>query len=106
MTFNDLSKTYHAEYERQERLARLEELLGVTRVVISYHDERRKNIRCLTSSGIVMVLSYENVLITAYAATVKEASFMYRSVGKSQISPKIYKKIQKNMERFPEFFRY
>lgn len=106
MTFNDFSMTYHAEYERQERLARLEELLGVTRIVLTSHDVRRNNVRCLTSSGIIMVFSYENVLITAYAASLKEAEQMYYYAGKSQISPKMYKKIRKNMERFPEFFRY
>ena len=46
------------------------------------------------------------ILMNRDGISYKEAEQMYYYAGKSQINPKMYKKIRKNMERFPEFFRY
>lgn len=95
--------TYHAQYERAERIAQLEETLGFTNIVFEViHRQARV---CVTSSGIAVVKKLEEeVLITAYAITIDELYALCHIAGKKQIPPKLYKKVVKNMERHSEIF--
>lgn len=95
--------TYHAQYERAERIARLEETLGFTKVVFEVvHKQARV---CVTSSGIAVVKKlHEEVLITAYAISIDELYALCHIAGKKQVPPKLYKRVVKNMERHSEIF--
>lgn len=95
--------TYHAQYKRAERIARLEETLGFTKVVFEVvHKQARV---CVTSSGIAVVKKlHEEVLITAYAISIDELYALCHIAGKKQVPPKLYKRVVKNMERHSEIF--
>lgn len=95
--------TYHAQYERAERIALLEETLGFTKVVFEVaHKQARV---CVTSSGIAVVKKlHEEVLITAYAISIDELYALCHIAGKKQVPPKLYKRVVKNMERHSEIF--
>lgn len=93
--------SYHAEVERAERLQKLENVLGFTSVVLEVcHSEKRY---CLTSSGIIIIKDIaKDYVVTAMMATIDQCYRLYRLAGKSQISPKIYKRVKKNQERHYE----
>ena len=103
MTMTNL--TFHAECERANRLQALEEILGFTNAVleIKCYEEEKKYL--LTSSGIIVVKNlYRDTVITAYMANINQCYRLYRMAGKSQISPKVRKRVLKNIERHPELF--
>ena len=54
-----MTLSYHAQYERADRLARLEEVLGFTNVVLEVKDYGAYKRYCVTSSGIVIVKAME-----------------------------------------------
>lgn len=97
--------TYHAAVERKERFDFIREHMGFTSIVMEGVCNGRKY--GITSGGVVIVRSaYDNVVITAFLADMDFAKFVSRLLGKKQISPNLYKRIQKNMKRYPQFFQY
>ena len=100
MTFS-----YHAQCERANRLAQLEEILGFTKIVLEvpiYEEGKRY---CITSSVIMIVKAIEEeFVITAFMCNINQCYRLYRLAGKGQVSPKLYKRITKNIERHPELF--
>lgn len=97
--------SYHARVERAERLKMLEEILGFTKVVleVEYKDEQTRY--CLTSSGIIIVKNlYTDLVVTAYMANLNQCYRLYREAGKAQMSPKMRKRVLKNIERHSELF--
>lgn len=96
--------SYHAAVERKDRLEMLEELFGFTRVVMEGVYKRKKY--CITSSGILILKTLNDIVITAYPADLKIAIFISREIlGKKQMSPKLYNRIVKNMEKYPHLYR-
>ena len=100
-----ISTTYHAGVERANRLQALEEVLGFTKPVLEVVVEEEEKRYLLTSSGIIVVKNlYRDIVITAFMATVAQGYRLYRMAGKAQVSPKVYKRITKNIERHSELF--
>ena len=104
-----MNMTYHAEVERVERIGLLAEYIGFTRIVMEVVlPDRRKPGRFrkigLTSSGIMVVRSMDELLITAYLPEIDEVVKLSRRAGKKQVPPKLYNKVLKNLERHPELF--
>ena len=46
----------------------------------------------------------EEFVITAFMCNINQCYRLYRLAGKGQVSPKLYKRITKNIERHPELF--
>lgn len=100
MTFS-----YHAQVERADRLQKLEEVLGITKIVLEVPIVEEEKRYCLTSSGILIVKNlHRDFVITAYMINVNQCYRLYRLAGKSQMSPKVYKRVVKNCERHKELF--
>ena len=92
--------SYHAEYERADRMAKLEEVLGFTSIVLEVPVVEERKRYCLTSSGILIVKALkEDFVITAWMANIDQCYRLYKMAGKSQIAPKVHKKVVKNLER-------
>ena len=95
--------TYHAAIERKERFDFIREHFGFTNVVME--GMRDGKIYAITSSGVLLVKTLDGAIITAYPVSIKVATFISRDMlGKRQVPPKLYKKILKNMDRYPECF--
>ena len=94
----EVELTYHASEERIDRLATIIEHLSVGKVILETSDPRYKGtIRCLTSTGIIFVKSRrDNRIITGYMANMDQLHAMYYSIGRRQIPPKIFNRVQKN----------
>ena len=100
-----MTLSYHAQYERADRLARLEEVLGFTNVVLEVKDYSDRKRYCVTSSGIVIVKAMEeDFVITAYMITVDHLYHLCMKAGKKQMPPKLYKRVCKNMERHRDLY--
>ena len=97
--------SYHAQVERADRLAKLEEVLGFTRVVLEVPSPEENKRYCLTSSGILIIKNLvEDFVITAFMINIDQCYKLYKCAGKAQMSPKIYKRVLKNAERHNELF--
>ena len=100
MTFS-----YHAEYERVDRLQALEEVLGFTKVVLEVPVVEDQKRYCITSSGIFIIKNlHRDYVVTAFMANVDQCYRLCRMAGKSQIPPKLHKRVLKNIERHSELF--
>ena len=100
MTFS-----YHATYERADRLQALEEVLGFTKIVVEVPVVEEQKRYCLTSSGILIVKNlHREYVVTAFMATIDQTYRICRMAGKSQIPPKLEKRVVKNNERHRELF--
>ena len=97
--------SYHAQVERADRLAQLEEVLGFTRIVLEVPVVEEEKRYCLTSSGIIIVKNlHRDFVVTAFMANINQCYRLYMMAGKGQMSPKIYKRVTKNCERHRELF--
>ena len=97
--------SYHAQVERADRLAQLEEVLGFTKIVLEVPVAEEEKRYCLTSSGILIVKNlHRDYVITAFMATIDQAYRICKMAGKSQIPPKLEKRVVKNYERHKYLF--
>lgn len=97
--------SYHAQVERADRLVQLEEILGFTRIVLEVPVVEEEKRYCLTSSGIIIVKNlHREFVVTAFMANINQCYRLYRMAGKGQMSPKMYKRVTKNIERHSELF--
>ena len=95
--------TYHAEVERKNRMAMLEETLGFTNPVLEVVIQERRYF--LTSSGIIIVKPMtRDIVITAFMATYDQGYRLYQLAGKKEVSPKMRKRLLKNEKRHSELF--
>ena len=96
-----IKMTYHARVERVERIEAISQTIGITKPALEYIDRRDNKRYQLTTTGIILVLALdEEKLITAFMANIDQVRKLYHLCGKKQISPKIYKKVQKNLEKY------
>ena len=70
----------HASVDRIERLYYLMETLGIGEEVCWSFSKAGQNRRqILTSTGVVLVLGEDECVITAYVATMKEATYIWHT---------------------------
>lgn len=101
-----MTLTYHAQFERAERFAKLEETLGFTSIVMEAISVKRNVKFCVTSSGILIIKNLQNdYVITAYMLDAKELITISRLAGKKQVPPKLMKRVEKNMVRHADLYR-
>lgn len=97
--------SYHAQVERADRLAKLEEVLGFTKIVLEVPVVEEQKRYCLTSSGVLIVKNlHHDFVVTAFMVNVDQCYRLYMMAGKGQVSPKMYKRVVKNCERHKELF--
>lgn len=88
-----------------ERIRLIEEYLGLTNIVVEIIEERegRYARKGLTSSGVIVIRKIEeDKIITAFMASERQALHICKEAGKKCVPPKLWKKIQKNLEKYPE----
>ena len=93
--------TYHAREERINRLNALIDYLGVGEVILSAPDTLHSDsIRCITSTGIIVIKAPNGTIITAYMATVDQAMAMFAYMGFKKIPYTLYRTIIYNNKRY------
>lgn len=105
IAYNSTNRTEHAYIDHPERMRLIEEYFGFTGIVVEILEKRKGQYarKGLTSAGIVVVRCLnEDKMITAYMPSEEQAKEICRKAGKKQVPPKLWKKIQKNLERHPE----
>ena len=94
--------TYHARVERIDRLTALLVNLELGEIILEAPDERNEgSIRCLTSTGIVLVKSmYTGAIITGYMATMDQLHAMYYSINQREIPRDILRRVKRNATHY------
>lgn len=93
--------TYHAQVERLDRLVACIEHIGVGEVVREV--ERFGAVERLTDTGLVLIVNpATNVLITGYAATVKQLCGIYEG---QRVPQYLYKRVQTNAKKYAFLYK-
>ena len=96
-----IDMTYHARVERADRIEIIGQVLGFSNPILEYINKEESKIYQLTSTGVILVIGlYTGHLITAFMATFDQAEKLYRLKGRKQVSPKVKKKIEKNLQKY------
>ena len=89
--------TNHCRGERLDRLVRIATEIGFGEVILTIRHEEMHRRECLTSTGIIMIKDIqEEVLITAYVASIDRVIAMYKSQGFNSPPPSVRNKVLKN----------
>jgi hypothetical protein len=86
----------HAVEDRMERMMNIARLIGWGEEVLRVWSGKDDAYLTLTSTGIIIVKSSEDKLITAYVAHHSVVMWMYREVGYTRVPYAIYSKVVKN----------
>ena len=93
----EMQLTYHAKYERADRIAQILVILGVGEKLIDFPEEDK--VYRLMNNGVLFVMdSKTQVVITAYVPSIKKVAAFYRSIGMDHIPPHVYSIVKKNMQ--------
>lgn len=93
----EMKLTYHAKYERADRIAQILVILGVGEKLIDFPEEDK--VYRLMNNGVLFVMdSKTQVVITAYVPSIKKVAAFYRSIEMDHIPPHVYSIVKKNMQ--------
>ena len=93
----EMKLTYHAKYERADRIAQILMILGVGEKLIDFPEDDK--VYRLMNNGVLFVMdSKTQVVITAYVPSIKKVAAFYRSIGMDHIPPHVYSIVKKNMQ--------
>lgn len=91
-----MKMTYHVQYERVDRIANILAATGFGEICHRTPAQKAGRIRCMTTTGVILITDEsEEILITAYYASYKQAASMYRG----NTPRAIYKTIQSNYRK-------
>ena len=93
----EMKLTYHAKYERADRIAQILAILGIGEKLIDF-PEADKTYRLMNNGVLFIMDSRTQVVITAYVPNIKKVAAFYRSIGVDHIPPYIYNVVKKNMQ--------
>lgn len=96
MRFN---MTYHAQVERIDRLVACIQYIGVNEIIREQPMERhgRHGKRCLTDTGLILVMSDDNKLITGFMGTMAQVGSFFPG---ENIPVSLKKQTRKNIEKY------
>lgn len=87
----------HGRIDRVERITRIITELGIGEIVLTIEHQEMKRLECLTSTGVILIKSStDNIVITAYVASIERVIAMYKSQGVNNLPPSIRNKVLKN----------
>lgn len=90
--------TYHAQAERAERFNLIEKTVGWgTPLVVAPDKKERDATATLTTSGVIVIRSFDNVIITAYIGTMSQAKTVWeRATGNLKMPRSLWLQINYN----------
>ena len=92
--------TNHALLERQDRIFAIIDTIGIGSEVDKFHREGTNSYEVFTDTGVMLVVNENNFIITAYAVNMKKALAVYRSHGRSHVSPRVTRAIRYHEEHY------
>lgn len=94
--------TKHASQERIERMMFLVTEVGLGNEMCSVRSERGCR-EVLTTTGVVLVLGDDNILITAYLANMDRVTYIWRnSIGARKMPNWFYEQIKANRKAYAQ----
>ena len=90
----------HAQVERQDRLFAIIDTIGIGNEVDRFYRKETNAYEVFTDTGVVLILSEKDVLITAYAVRHEKAIAAYRNAGRRMVSPRVLNGIYYHEEHY------
>lgn len=78
--------SHHALTERADRIAYIATTIGFGEIVHSVWDVDNQNYRCITDTGVMMIKSRDDVIITMFIATYGQVERLYNGNVPKSIS--------------------
>ena len=90
--------TYHAAYERADRLAFIAEHIEIGTIQYKFRDNRKNDntFVCFTSTGIMIVMDEMGTIITAFTPNVSRVIAIFRAHGWCHVPSTLIKSVEKN----------
>lgn len=91
-----MKMTAHVITERMDRMVAIATHIGWGEIIVEVSDSIRRT--CLTSTGVIFIKDlHEEVLVTAYPATFKQAhGIYYQAYGDGRMPDYLVSRIKKN----------
>lgn len=97
--------SWHIKNERRERIEGLAKKIQFTSAKLEVAVPEEEKLYTITTTGIIVIRNlYTGRWVTAYPARMGQAMWLYRKKGKRDMDKQLKKKIQKNMDKYPELF--
>lgn len=93
--------TYHARVERKTRLEYIIDTVSIGNPIARVIDDHDDTLwKTLTDTGVIIISNrYTNKLVTAYIATIDQATYLYKADKKTKFLPDgLYHRICKNQK--------
>lgn len=88
----------HTKVDRLERMVYIASTIEFGNTLLEVPNDRNR-IECITDTGVILVKARSesnDILVTAFVATVEKVSAMYHSAGYDHIPEYLYRRIIKN----------
>ena len=92
--------TTHAKVERQDRLFAIIDTIGIGNEVDKFYLKEEHVFKVFTDTGVMLVVNEGGYIVTAFAVNMEKAYAVYRSNGRSHISPRVTKAIHYHEEHY------
>lgn len=69
--------SHHALAERADRIAYIATTIGFGEIVHAVWDVKNQNYRCITNTGVMIIKSRDDVIITMFIATYGQVEKLY-----------------------------
>lgn len=90
----------HAQIDRQDRLFAILDTIGIGNEVDKFYNKENNSYDVFTDTGVLLVVSEKDVLITAYAVRHEKAIAAYRNAGRKMVSPRVLNAIYYHEEHY------
>lgn len=88
--------SYHVLHDRQSRYNVIERTIGFGSPVCTFKDETDKTYKTLTSTGVIIIRNFMNMIITLYIARPMQAKKLYVKATNEKMPKKLDLMVQYN----------
>ena len=91
-------QTRHFKIERADRIARIEKIAGIGNIIAIAPDRKHQDcFNCLTDTGVMIVRTFDNRMITLWIARVNQAKDVWkRATGYEEMPSDLYWRVHYN----------
>lgn len=81
--------SYHVLHDRKSRYSVIENTIGFGSPVCTFKDETDKTYKTLTSTGVIVIRNFMNMIVTLYIARPAQASKLYVKATNEKLPRKL-----------------
>ena len=91
-------QTKHFKIDRAKRIAQIKKITEIGNIIAIAPDRKHRDcFNCLTDTGVMIIRSYDNTMITLWIASVSQARDVWkRTTGSEEMPSKLYWRVHYN----------